>query len=190
MDVNWLDIAIGGILLASLLAALRNGVTKEIVRIVALLCGIVGGMWFYERLAARLQPYVASEQLASFVSFGAIVIGCLIAGGLLAWTLDKVYGFAGVRWFDRFLGAGFGLLRGLVIATALVLGFVAFAPVAGAEQAVADSRLAPWVLHGARAVSFVAPADLREAYDSGFERVRGVWTGGKLLGSREPVEQP
>ena len=26
--------------------------------------------------------------------------------------------------------------------------------------------------------------------DSGFERVREVWTGGKLLGAREPVEHP
>lgn len=190
MDVNWLDIAIGGILLASLIAALRNGVTKEILRIVALLCGVVGGMWFYERLAAPLTPTIGNAQVANFVAFGAIVVGCLITGGLIAWTLDKVYGFAGVRWFDRFLGAGFGLVRGLVIATALVLGVVAFAPVAGAERTVADSALAPLVLHGARAASLVAPEQLREAYDSGFERVREVWTGGKLLGSREPAEQP
>lgn len=190
MHVNWLDIAIGGILLASLIAALRNGATKEILRIVALLCGIVGGMWFYERVAAELAPWIASEPLANFGAFGVIVVGCLAAGGLFAWSLDKIYGFAGLRWFDRLLGAGFGLLRGLVLATALVLGVVAFAPVAGVELAVADSTLAPWVLHGARAASWVAPVQVRDAYDSGFERVRDIWTGGKLLGAREPVEQP
>jgi membrane protein required for colicin V production len=189
MYVNWLDLAIGGILLASLLAALRNGATKEIVRIVALLCGTVGAMWFYERLAPRLTPYVQNEQAANFAAFGAIVLGCLILGGLVSWVLDKIWGFAGLRWFDRLLGAGFGLVRGLVIATALVLAVVAFAPVAGAEQTVAGSSLAPWVLHGARAVSFIAPAKLREAYDVGFEHVRDVWTGGKLVGKREPVEQ-
>lgn len=188
MDVNWLDILIGGILLTSLLLALRNGATKEILRIVALLCGIVGGMWFYEGLAAELAPWIASEQLARFAAFGAIVLGCLMAGGLVSWILDKVYGFAGLRWADRFLGAGFGLVRGLVIATALVLGVVAFAPVADAERTVANSTLAPWVLHGARAASFVAPVQLRDAYDSGFERVRAVWIGGPLPGSREPVE--
>ncbi len=188
MGVNWLDILIGGILFVSVLAALRNGVTKEIVRIAALLLGVVGGMWFYDQLALELTGYISSMQLANFVAFAAIVVGCLIAGGLIAWALDKIYGFAGVRWFDRFLGAGFGFLRGLVVATMLVLGVVAFAPVADAERAVADSRLAPWVLHGARAASLVAPAELRQAYDSGFERVRDIWTGGKLLGSSEPAE--
>jgi hypothetical protein len=67
---------------------------------------------------------------------------------------------------------------------------VAFAPVADTERTVATSQLAPLVLHGAHAVSMVAPASLREAYDAGFERVRNVWTGGKLLGSREPASQP
>ena len=43
MYVNWLDLLIGGILLLSLIGAVRNGVTKEVVRIVALLFGIGGG---------------------------------------------------------------------------------------------------------------------------------------------------
>ena len=190
MNVNWLDLAIGGILLISLLAALRNGMTKEVVRIIALVCGIVGGMWFYPRLAVELAPYIASERAANFAAFAAIVVGCLILGGLIAWALDKMWGLAGLRWFDRLLGAGFGFVRGMVVATALVLGIVAFAPVAEAEQTVASSQLAPWVLFGAQLASRVAPADLRDAYDAGFERVRDVWTGGKLLGVRKPVDQP
>jgi membrane protein required for colicin V production len=190
MYVNWLDLAIGGILLVSLVAALRNGMTKEVVRIIALVCGILGGMWFYPRLAVELAPYISSDKAANFAAFGAIVIGCLILGGILAWILDKVWGLAGLRWFDRLLGAGFGFVRGLVVATALVLGVVAFAPVAGTEQTVASSQLAPWVLFGARVVSRVAPVELRDAYDAGFLRVRDVWTGGKLLGSSEPAAKP
>ena len=184
MEVNWLDLAIGGILLTSLIAALRNGVTKEIVRIVALLVGVIGGMWFYERLALELAPYIPNSAAANFAAFAAIVVGCLMLGAVLAWILDKVWGFAGLRWFDRLLGAGFGFVRGMLIATALVLGIVAFAPVAGAERTVASSTLAAWVLHGASAVSFAAPSELRQAYDSGFERVRDAWTGGKPLGPK------
>ncbi|MCB1022583.1 MAG: CvpA family protein [Bryobacterales bacterium] len=186
MDLNWLDLVIGGILLISLLAALRNGMTKEVVRIVALICGVLGGMWFYPRVAAELAPYIENEKLANFAAFGAIVLGCLILGGLIAWGLDKIWGFAGLRWFDRLLGAGFGFVRGMLVAMALVMAVVAFAPVESAERTVATSRLAPLVLLGAGAVSRVAPAQLRDAYDSGFERVRAVWTG--VPGSRKPVE--
>ena len=177
MYVNWLDLLIGGILLLSLIGAVRNGVTKEVVRIVALLFGIVGGMWFYQRAALEIMPYIANEQLARFVAFVSIVVGCLIGGGLLSWVLVKLWGLAGLRWFDRLLGAGFGLVRGLVIATAVVLGVVAFSPVAGTAETVGNSRLAPLVLHGARAAAFLAPAELKTAYNQGFERVRATWTG-------------
>jgi len=177
MNVNWLDLVIGGILLLSILGAVRNGVTKEIVRIVALVLGIVGAMWGYEYVAAEYAPYISNPQLAKFAAFASIVVGCLVAGGIVSWVLAKVWGLAGLRWFDRLLGAGFGAIRGLVIATALVLGVVSFAPVAGAEGTVAESRLAPLVLHGARATAFLAPADLKQAYSDGFERVRSVWTG-------------
>lgn len=185
MNVNWLDLVIGGILLLSILGAVRNGVTKEIVRIVALFLGIVGAMWGYERVAVELTPYISNPQLAKFAGFAAIVMGCLIAGGIVSWVLAKMWGLAGLRWFDRLLGAGFGAIRGLVIATALVLGVVSFAPVAGAEGTVADSQLAPLVLHGARGAAFLAPDDLKQAYTDGFERVRSVWTGdvGRLQAS-------
>lgn len=177
MYVNWLDLVIGGILLLSLIGAVRNGVTKEIVRIAALIFGVLGGMWFYERAAAELAPYIASAQLAKFAAFVSIVVGCLIAGGILSWGLVKLWGLAGLRWFDRLLGAGFGMVRGLVIATAVVLGVVAFSPFAGTAETVGKSRFAPLVLHGARAAAFLAPSDLKTAYDEGFERVRATWTG-------------
>lgn len=177
MIVNWLDLAIGGILLLSLIGAVRNGVTKEIVRIAALIFGVLGGMWFYERAALELTPYISNGQLARFAAFVSIVIGCLIAGGVLSWILAKLWGLAGLRWFDRLLGAGFGLVRGLVIATAVVLGVVAFSPFAGTAETVAGSRFAPLVLHGARAAAFLAPSDMKTAYDQGFERVRATWSG-------------
>ncbi len=177
MDFNWLDLVIGGVLLISFVGALRNGVTREVVRLLALGLGVVGAMWGYQRVADRLAPYIADPQVARFAAFAGIVIACLIAGAFIAWALVKLWGMTGLRWFDRLLGGAFGLVRGLAVSTALVMGIVAFSPVAGAEETVASSRLAPWVLHSARATSYLAPTALREAYVSGFERVRAVWSG-------------
>ncbi len=176
MGFNWLDLLIGGILLVSFIAALRNGVTREVVRLIALAAGIIGAMWFHERGAAELAPYLASEALAKFVAFVLILVGCVAAGGFIAWFLDKVWGATGLRWFDRLLGGAFGLVRGLAVAMAIVLGLIAFVPIAGAERAVAQSQLAPLVLHGARAAALLAPADLRLAYAENFEKVREVWS--------------
>ncbi|MBI1356209.1 MAG: hypothetical protein GC160_17850 [Acidobacteria bacterium] len=190
MTVNWLDLTIGGILLLSVLGAVRNGFTKEVVRLVALVFGLIAAMWGYEAVARQyLAPYIDNPQIARFTAFGGIVLGCLIVGGLVAWLLAKLWGATGLRWVDRLLGAAFGLVRGLVVTTALVLAVVAFAPVTGAEAAVAESQLAPLVLHGAKAASLVAPPALRDAYGQGFERVRSAWIAGPSAAA-EPDEKP
>ena len=179
MDVNWIDAAIGGILLLSALGAVRNGATREVLRIAALIIGIFLAMWWYDRVALQLQPYIDEPRLAACAAFLLIFAGCLIAGAVFAWVLVKVWGIVGLRWFDRLLGAAFGLVRGLLIAAGVLLAVIAFRPFPGAAQTVAESKLAPWVLHAARAAAAAAPQDFQETFTDGFDRVREVWTGSR-----------
>lgn len=152
-----------------------NGLTREIVRIIALVVGVMGSLWFHDALAVKL-TFIANPALAKFAAFLGILFGCVFAGAVVAWILDKFWGATGLRWFDRLLGGGFGLVRGWIAATVLLLGLVAFVPIGGVERAVAESNLAPLVLHGARAASYVAPAALRQAYSDNFEKVRQAWS--------------
>jgi membrane protein required for colicin V production len=174
--MNWLDILLAVILLFSFAGALWNGITREVVRIIALLGGIFGGMWWYTDLTPHITPYVRDESMASFAAFGVIVVGSLVAGGVIAWLLAKVLHWSGLRWFDRLLGGAFGLVRGLILATAIVLAVVAFAPTTGSSETVAQSRIAPLVLHSARWTAALAPQNLRTSFYSGFDRVRNTWT--------------
>ena len=173
--MNWLDVVLGLILSLSFIAAAWNGLSREVIRLLALGGGIVAGMWWYEDLAIHLRPYVENTEMASFAAFLSIVVGSLVAGAIVARRLGKLLHWTGLRWFDRLLGAAFGLVRGLLIATAVVLAVVAFQPTAGSADTIAGSRLAPWVLHGASAATSMAPHNLRTRFDAGFERVRLVW---------------
>ena len=173
--MNWLDIVIAVILLVSLFTAFRNGLSREFVRLLALVAGIVAGMWWYGRLAGYYEPYLPSRQLAEFVAFMTFVVVSLIAGGVVAWALAKLLGWTGLRWFDRLLGGAFGAVRGLLISAVVVMAVVAFEPVSGSDETVAGSRLAPWVLYGAHAAAGLAPENLRTEFSAGFERVRGAW---------------
>jgi membrane protein required for colicin V production len=175
--MNWLDIAIGGVLLLSFVGAFWNGLSREVVRLVALFAGILGGLWWYDELAVRWQPTIGNERIAAFAAFAAIVLGSLVAGIFVAWVLAKILRLSGLRWFDRVLGGAFGLVRGLAICVALVLAIVAFHPSADSTSVVAESRLAPVFFHGARAVAAVAPAKLKSQFSEGFQQVRGVWRG-------------
>ena len=175
MPFNWLDVLLGAVLLVSLIGAVRNGLTKEIVRMIALVAGIVGGLWWYREAAAYLQPFLADENIASFAGFLVILFGSLIAGMILAWALVKILGWVGLRWFDRLLGGAFGLVRGLLVCAALVLALLAFTPLGRSTEVIADSKIAPWVLHAAQATSLAAPGNVRQSFDKNFARVKAVW---------------
>jgi membrane protein required for colicin V production len=173
--MNWLDIVIAIVLLISLFTAFRNGLSGEAVRLLALVLGVVAGMWWYGRLAGYYEPYIPSRQLAEFAAFMTFLVASVIAGGVVAWGLAKLLGWTGLRWFDRLLGGVFGAVRGLLISAIVVMAVVAFPPVSRSDETVAASRLAPWVLYGAQAAAGLAPKNLRDEFSAGFERVRNAW---------------
>jgi uncharacterized membrane protein required for colicin V production len=77
--LNWLDIVLGAVLLFSGIAALRNGLTREIVRLVALAVGVIGALWFYDALAVEL-TFIESPALAKFAaSSGSCSAQCWLA---------------------------------------------------------------------------------------------------------------
>ena len=172
----WLDIVIAAILLGSLIGAVRNGLSHEFVRLVALFGGIVAAMWWYQDLSERLRGWIDDPRVAYFAAFCAILLGFIAVGALLGRLFAKILGWAGLRWFDRLLGGAFGLVRGLVLSAAVVLGIIAFSPVNNSEQVVANSYFVPWVLQGARMIVWLAPEGLKNDFSGGFARVRRVWT--------------
>lgn len=169
-----LDIVLGAILLASVIGATLNGLTKELLRIASLIVGLLVAMWGYGVLAGYLGQWISNAKIASAVAFALLFIGCLITGALLARLLAGIWSLAGLGPLDRLLGAAFGALRGLLLAAALLLALVAFQPVADTAGLVADSRIAPFVLNLARTAAAVAPEALRDAYQEGLNHVRDL----------------
>jgi membrane protein required for colicin V production len=189
MSFNWLDVLLGVVLLVSFAGAVRNGLTKEIIRLIALVVGIVGGLWWYRDVGAYFQPFLADRNISSFAGFLAILFGSLTAGIIIAWVLVKFLGWVGLRWFDRLLGGAFGLVRGLLVCAALVLALLAFTPLARSTEVVAESGIAPWVLHAAQAASLTAPGKVRQAFDENFARVKAVWVSQLARPLAQPVTE-
>jgi membrane protein required for colicin V production len=78
---------------------------------------------------------------------------------------------AGLRWVDRFLGGAFGFVRGLVLATIVVLIAVTFTPEAGWLQ---RSSLAGYFTLSARVVAWVTPSSVRGKFQDGAAYIRKV----------------
>ena len=164
--------------------SLRKGFSREVISLTASFFALLLGMWFYGTAGALVQPYVDSPRVANLLGFILVVAAVLIVGSLLAWIVGRFLRTVGLSFFDRLLGAVFGLARGFLLAMALLTAFMAFGPHAGSDDApaaVVHSKIAPYVLEASRVAVAIAPMDLKQSFRKYYARVKSTWqqTAGK-----------
>src|SRR5205085_10451970 len=115
------DLIVLGIVGLSTVFAFLRGVIRELIALIALIVGVVAGLTFTPALAAWLPDAIDNAGLRYLIAFTAILVGVLLLGAVIAWPLAKAVRAAGLGFADRFLGSIFGLVRGALIAVALVL---------------------------------------------------------------------
>jgi len=166
---NWLDWVLATVLIISVLTAVRKGILAEIVSLATLIAGIIVAAAFYTRVAVWFEDLTKSNEVALALAFLGLFLGVMAAGSLIIWVVQKLVKKAGLQWFDRFMGAIFGLVRGIAIDCVVLMVMMAFSIKA---QAVSRSTMAPYVSTGARALAFVMPRDLRTQFSNGFDKFR------------------
>jgi membrane protein required for colicin V production len=171
--VNWLDWLIIGFIGLSVIGGFREGFIRLGIGFVALIAGFIAATWFYGLAAEPLLPYVKTRALASFCGFTLIFVGVLVTGSLLAALIARVFKLIGLSPADRVLGAAFGFVRGALVIVIATMCLMAFAPNT-LPAAVETSELAPYVIRGSRALTAVAPFDLRQGFNRTFDRIQGM----------------
>jgi membrane protein required for colicin V production len=174
--MNWLDIVFAAILIGSVIGAATTGFSRSIIGFVSLILGVVCGLWFYGTAGAYLAPYMSHRGFANVIGFFIVFVVFLVAGGLLSAILQKVVKATGLTWVDRFLGAGFGLVRAAVVCIVIVLVLSAFSPKPPPESIV-NSRIAPYVMAAANIMSSMAPREVKDGFRESYEKARQVWAG-------------
>jgi membrane protein required for colicin V production len=166
---NWLDWTFVAIVVLSVIAAIMKGFVRELMSLASLVIGLAVAAVAYPRAALWFEDLTKSHQIAQGLGFLVLFLGTLLLGGLLSLLARKLIKTAGIQWFDRFLGAVFGLVRGVLVDCILLLVLLAFAIKPGAVQ---QSSLAPYVTTGANFISLAMPANLRAQFRLGFEKFR------------------
>ena len=134
------------------------------------------GRAFVARLEDGDVVHEAIEELAA--REGVRRAAVLVLGGLVSYVVGRFLKVTGLSIFDHLLGAVFGLVRGVLIGVALVMGLMAFSP-SGPPRSVVHSRVAPYVVDAARVVAAMAPHEVREGFRKTYAEVRSAW--GKTL---------
>ncbi len=175
--MNWLDYVLMAVLLFSVVMSARKGFSREIIGLAAALFALILGMWFYGLAGSFLTPYVSSTRVANLLGFLLVVFAVLLCGAMLGWIVNRFLRTVGLSFFDRLLGAAFGLARGLVVAIALLTAFMAFGPRVDAKtvsSSMLHSRITPYILDASRTFVAMAPMELRSSFLKQYEQVKSL----------------
>lgn len=112
MDIAVLTLVGGGAVLGFM-----RGLVQEVLSLLAWLLAILAVRFLHAPATAFLSHYIGTEGGAAMLSFVLLFGGLFMAGKLLARRLGKASRSSMVGGFDRGLGAGFGAVKGLLIAT-------------------------------------------------------------------------
>jgi membrane protein required for colicin V production len=110
--VDWILL---GVLVFSMLLGAWRGLVYEVLSVLGWAVSFYVAQWFAPDLAARLPLQSAADPVRYAAAFVLIFIAAVFAAGLLAFLLKKLVAAIGLAPIDRVLGAGFGVLRGIIL---------------------------------------------------------------------------
>ncbi|WP_262695064.1 CvpA family protein [Kordiimonas aquimaris] len=149
------DIAVIIVIGLSVVMAFGRGFATVALSLLAWFATIFGVVTLGELLTPYLRNYVEPNWLADTLTYAVLFIGGLI---LLKWIAGLIGGMiknSPVGFLDRSLGALFGLLRGMVLVSAVYFGFVKLFP--GDEPDwISKAETKPLVAWGAEMLSTLA----------------------------------
>jgi len=181
--VNLLDLLLIVILAGSVAAGFVAGFARAAIGFVAVIGGILCGFWFYGIPANWLHRYISSTTASNILGFMVVFFGFQLAGGIVAKIIAKLFRWTGLSFVDRILGAGFGAVRGALVAVAFVAVLMAFTPSPPPNWMV-NSTLLPYAIDASHVCAALAPRALTEAFRTSMDEVRNVWDA-QLRKSRE-----
>jgi len=155
--MNAVDFGIIAVIFISLLIGWRRGFLREVLSLASWAVALIAAVQFAEVLGARFTGLIDQPVLQVIAAFALIFVLVLFAFSYLSHRLCLWLAVSGVTGVDRTLGIVFGLARGALIVTALLLlaWFMNFG-----DAWLHTSRLIPYFTPLAEALLYFLPPGL------------------------------
>ncbi len=165
------------LILVVLAWALCRGIFRGFIREAASIIGVIAGFYlaytYYPRLSLFLLEWVKQNPLLHPMSFALIFLLVLMVVNLLAAGIRQLMSLALLGWVDRFLGAAFGFVKGMVVVVVLFALITTFMPVNA--PVLRDSVLIHGVAEAADVLIGMVPEGLKLTYERNMESIRRLW---------------
>ena len=186
--MSLLDLLLAVIVGGSVVFGFLAGFARAGVSFLAAIAGVLFGFWFYGIPADFIHRYVGSQTFSNIFGFLTVFFVCVLMGALIGKLLAKLLKWTGLSWLDRMMGAGFGLVRGIVAAVAFVSILLAFTP-KPVPNWMTGSLLLPYAIDASNMVATLAPRALKNSVRETVGEVHQLWDDQVRKSRRDPKRE-
>jgi membrane protein required for colicin V production len=165
LSVNFVDLAVLGVLLISALIAFSRGLLREVLTIGAWVGAVLAAIWGFPYLKEIARRYIAMQVVADALTVTVIFMVTLIVLAGLSHMLARNLRNSAFGSLDRSLGLLFGLIRGAVL---VCFGYLLFSwavpNAADQPEIIKTAHSLPLVASGANILRAMLP---KSALDKG-----------------------
>jgi membrane protein required for colicin V production len=171
--MNPFDMAIVAILSYCVIRGIFRGLIKELSSIIGVLAGFYAAYTYYAGFAGFFSRWITSESFLNITSFLIIFCTVFFLVSIVGLVIKYVLNIAFMGWFDRICGAGFGLLKGVLIISILLIIFTAFLP--QGDPIVRNSVLSPHLTLVSEKMAKVVSKDMKDLFSSNIKALKKSW---------------
>ena len=159
MHINWLDIFLG----VTFLVIIARGFIAGFSRTAAGLLGVLAGFWIainqYEFVSRQLSIFISNQVARKLVAFLLLFLVVYLAFVITGILVHGFFKALHLSWFDKFLGAVFGFIKGALIAGAVI--FILTLTLPDNSKIIKDSYLYPKISSLARIMTSMVPEHIK-----------------------------
>ncbi|PPC80439.1 MAG: colicin V production protein [Methylotenera sp.] len=104
----------------SVILSVMRGMVREVLAIVGLVAAFYVGITYTNQLLPMMPVDIPNDALRVLAAFLVLFLATLLLATLLGIALSAILKKAGLGWLNRFLGALFGVARGLLVVCVIV----------------------------------------------------------------------
>lgn len=168
MVFNWFDILLLVIIGVTVIIGIIKGFLRQIIGLLAVILGLLLAIKYYS-YAGDIFGFIRNEIFAQLLGFFLIFMAVLCVGWVINILLAKAIR-GPFKSMNRLLGAGLGFVKGVIICTVVVFGFLVF-PVN--TKALENSQLAPYCIEIANITYNLIPQELKDKFSEAYQEIMG-----------------
>ena len=171
--MNPLDMTIIIILCFCLIRGFFRGLVKELSSIIGVLAGFYAAYTYYNVLTLYILKWVNGFEHINVICFLIIFFTVFITISMLGILIKYIMNISFLTWFDRLCGTFFGLIKGILIVSILLLIFITFLNIE--KPFVKKSVLAPHVMVISKTMTKLISPGIKKQIGDKIKELKKTW---------------